>query len=124
VPSADHAIVVVDDDVGMTQAIERLLATAGWHVRSFTSAETALDSGAFLGAAVLILDLHLPGISGLELHRQLVAGGVMAPVIFMTARDRPKTRELVRRAGAAAYFTKPFSGDDLIAAVRQHLPAA
>lgn len=123
-PPADHEIIIVDDDVGMSQAIERLLATAGWRVRSFTSGEALLSSGAFIGAAVLVFDIHLPGISGLELHRQLAASGATAPVIFMTAQDRPKTRDLVRRARAAAYFIKPFSGDELIAAIGRHLPAA
>ena len=123
-PPADHEIIVVDDDVGMSQAIERLLATAGWRVRSFASGEDLLASRAFTGAAVLVIDLHLPGMSGLELYRQLAAGGLATPVIFMTAQDRPKTRELVRRAGAAGYFTKPFAGNELIDAIGRHLPAA
>ncbi len=106
----------------MSQAIERLLATAGWRVRSFPSGEALLIAGAGAGAAALVLDIHLPGMSGLELHRRLIAAGVVAPVIFMTAQDRPKTRDLVRRAGAAAFFIKPFAGDDLISAISQRLP--
>lgn len=116
-------IIVVDDDMGMSQAIERLLAAAGWKVRSFGSAEALLASGAEFGAAVLILDLQLPGISGLTLFNLLTAKGHVPPVIFITAQDRPDTRNLARRCGAAGYFTKPFSGSELIQAVRELLPA-
>ncbi len=117
-------IIVVDDDTSMSQAIERLLAAAGWKSRSFASAEALLDSGAGRGAAVLILDIHLPGMSGLELYRRLSAAGNVPPAIFITARDRPDARDLVSGAGAAACFTKPFAGSDLIRAIRLRLPAA
>lgn len=116
-------IIVVDDDTGMSQAIERLLSAVGWKSRSFASAEDLLSSGASAGAAVLILDIQLPGISGWELFRQLKAGGPVAPVIFITAQDRPHTRDLARQSGAAAWFTKPFSGNELIQAIRDQLPA-
>lgn len=119
-----HEIIVVDDDVSMSQAIERLLAAAGWRVRSFASAEELLASGASAGAAVLIFDIQLPGMSGLALHRHLAAGGPVPPVIFITAQDRPNTRDIARQSGAAAYFTKPFAGRELIQAIHQHLPAA
>jgi len=114
-------IIVVDDDMSMSQAIERLLAAAGWQVRTFNSAEALLASGAAASAAVLILDLQLPGISGFEFHRQLAAAGAAPPVIFITAQDRPANRDLARQAGAAAYFTKPFAGSELIQAIRQQL---
>lgn len=116
-------IIVVDDDVSMSQAIERLLAAAGWQVRTFNSAEALLASGAAAHAAILILDLQLPGISGFELHRQLVAAGIAAPVIFITAQDRPANQDGIRRAGAAGYFTKPFVGSELIQAICDQLPA-
>ncbi|HEY5952953.1 MAG TPA: response regulator [Terrimicrobiaceae bacterium] len=117
-------IIVVDDDMSMSQAIERLLVAAGWRVRSFASAEELLASGASADAAVLIFDIQLPGMSGLELQRHLAAGGTVTPVIFITAQDRPNTRDRARQSGAAAYFTKPFAGRELIQAIRQHLPAA
>ncbi|MES2467459.1 MAG: response regulator [Verrucomicrobiota bacterium] len=117
-------IIVVDDDASMSQAIGRLLSAVGWKSRSFASAEALLASGASAGATVLIFDIHLPGMSGLELHRQLTAGGPVAPVIFITAQDRAETRDLARQSGAAAYFTKPFAGRELIQAIRHHLPAA
>lgn len=123
-PPGDHDIIIVDDDPSMSQAIERLLAAVGWRARSFCSAEELLASGASAGAVVLILDIQLPGMSGLELHRQLAAAGAVPPVIFITAQDRPDSRELARQSGATAWFTKPFAGSELIEAIRQHLPAA
>ncbi|MES2708023.1 MAG: response regulator [Verrucomicrobiota bacterium] len=117
-------ILVVDDDSSMSQAIERLLAAAGWRARSFASAEELLMSGMAAGATLLIVDLQLPGMTGLELIARLAAGGPVPPVIIITAQDRPGTRELVRKSGAAACLTKPFAGQDLIQAVRRHLPAA
>lgn len=117
-------IIVVDDDMSMSLAIERLLSAAGWSVRSYASAEALLVDGNFAGAAVLILDVQLPGISGLELHRQLLAEGGVPPVIFITALDRAETREQVQQAGASAIFIKPFDGSELIQEIRRHLPAA
>ena len=117
-------IVVVDDDTSMSQAIERLFDAVGLKCRSFPSAEDLLDSGACATASVLILDIHLPGITGLELLRQLKTAGNAPPVILITGQDRPNQREQALRSGAAAYFTKPFAGSELIQAVRSHLPAA
>ncbi|RYD31351.1 MAG: response regulator [Verrucomicrobiaceae bacterium] len=119
----DYEIIVVDDDVSMSLAIERLLSAAGWSVRSFVSAEALLEDGNFAGAAVLILDIQLPGISGLELHRQISAGGGLTPVIFITALDGADTREQAVQAGGVI-FTKPFDGSELIQEIRRHLPAA
>lgn len=122
--AGEGAIIVVDDDVSMSQAIERLLAAVGWRIRLFASAEKLLESGASASAALLILDVQLPGMTGFELHRQLMAVGAAPPVIFITAQDRPANRELARQAGAVAYFTKPFAGSELIQVILQHLPAA
>jgi len=122
--AGQHEIIVVDDDDGMSRAIERLLGTAGWRVCSFPSGEALLASGMFREAAVLVIDIHLPGISGLELHRQLLAQGGKAPVIFVTGQDRPRISDLIRRTGAAGYFTKPFAGNELIDAIGRHVPAA
>ena len=116
-------IVVVDDDTSMGQAIERLLSAAGWTSRSFASAEELLASGAWSGAGVLILDIHLPGMSGFDLCRHLTTRGHLPPVIFITGNDRPNTREQARQSGVAGYFTKPFAGSELIQVIRRLLTA-
>ena len=122
--SVGREIIVVDDDMSMSQAIERLLAAAGCKARIFASAEDLLQSSSSAGAAVLILDIQLPGMSGLDLCRRLLAAGEVPPVIFITGKDRPGTRDEALRSGAVAYLTKPFAGQELIRAIRQHLPAA
>lgn len=116
-------IIVVDDDVSMSLAIERLLAAAGWTVRVFGSAEELLADGDFSEAAALILDIQLPGMSGVELYRKLRTEGSLPPVIFITAQDRADIREMVRETGAVAFFTKPFDGSELIQVIRSHQPA-
>lgn len=117
-------IIVVDDDASMCLAIERLLSAAGWRVRRYGSAEELLAVDGCEGAGALVLDINLPGMSGLELHRKLRAGGGVPPVFFITGQEREDTRDLVRAAGAAGFFTKPFDGVELIRAIRGCLPVA
>ncbi|RYD19775.1 MAG: response regulator [Verrucomicrobiaceae bacterium] len=121
--SVGGEIVVVDDDTSMCLAIERLLSAAGWRVRRYGSAEELLAADGHESAGALVLDINLPGISGLELHRKLRARGNARPVFFITGQEREDTREQVRAAGAAGFFTKPFDGVELIRAIRGCLPA-
>src|SRR5262245_52626955 len=128
VPMASESptIVVVEDDAGMGQAIERVLQAGGFKPVLFASAEAALEAALEAGAAeaadALVLDIHLPGITGLELYRRLVLSGKAIPVIFITARDEPATRsEAESLGGAGSYLPKPFSGHDLIEAVTRIL---
>jgi len=112
-------IVVVEDDASMMQAIQRLLQAVGFRSLTFSSAEALLQSGAAAGAACFVFDIHLPGISGLELSRRLVEGGTRVPVIFITAHDEAATREAAERSGAVAFLLKPFPGRSLLAAISQ-----
>jgi len=120
-PACEQTIVIVDDDARMGEAVNRLLTAAGFHALAFRSAEALLQSGAAAKAACLVLNVQLPGLSGFELNRQLVDAGIKLPVAFMTAYDAPSAREDAQQAGAIAFFTKPFSGHRLIAAIRQAL---
>jgi FixJ family two-component response regulator len=110
-------IVVVDDDYGMRQALARVLGAAGFHAVTFPSAEELLDSGEAVDAACLVLDIQLPGLSGLDLRRRIVGAGGAAPVIFITAHDRPGLEAEATSLGAAAFLTKPFPGLRLVQAV-------
>ena len=114
-------VVVVDDDAGMNQAIERLLNAAGFHALMFSSADALLESGAAASAECMVLDIHLPGLSGFELRQRLAREGVVLPVIFITAYDDPDSHAQAKRAGAIAYFTKPFPGQHLVAAITKAL---
>jgi len=115
---AKGAIVVVDDDDGLRHALGRVLNAAGFRAETFASAETLLQSDAAGRAACLVLDIHLPGLSGFELRRALVrTGSHQPPVIFITGHDEPAARAQAEALGAADYLPKPFAGRTLVAAV-------
>lgn len=116
-------IIIVDDDPGMGQAIERLCGAVDMPARRFPSAEEFLASDAIDSASMLILDVNLPGLSGFELHDLLASRGIHLPVVFITGQDQPLSREKARMAGAAAYLTKPFRSGELLEALHSHLPA-
>jgi len=121
-PSELPTIVLVEDDASMSQAIERVLQAGGFTPVLFASAEAALEGGAAEAADGLVLDIHLPGITGFELYRRLALSGKAGPVIFITAHDEPAVRdEAESLGGAGSYLPKPFSGRDLIQAVTQAL---
>jgi FixJ family two-component response regulator len=113
-----QSIVVVEDDAGMSKAIDRLLRAAGFQPVSFASAEELLQTEAVDDAACLVLDIHLPGLSGLELGRRLVRSGRPKPVIFITGQDEPSLFDEAKRLGCG-YFRKPFEGKALLEAIRR-----
>ena len=116
-PGHNQSIVLVEDDAGMSKAIERLLRAAGFQSVSFASAEELLQTEAADSAACLVLDIHLPGLSGLELGRLLIGSGRAKSIIFITGQDEPSLRDEARRLGSA-YFRKPFEGKALLEAIR------
>jgi FixJ family two-component response regulator len=114
-------VVVVEDDDGMRKALARLLRAAGFQPLLFSSAEAFLGTEAADVAACLVLDIHLPGMSGLELGRKLAASGHVPPVIFITAQDDDASRDEARQLNCLAYFRKPFEGAALLEVIRQAL---
>src|SRR5262245_57181482 len=112
---------VIDDDPGMLRTIERLLKVHGFDVQTFESAEAFLDSANPRDAGCLLLDIHLSGMSGIELRRQLTLSGISVPVIFITANDSEVTREAALEAGCIAYLAKPFPAVRLMNAIEQAL---
>jgi FixJ family two-component response regulator len=113
-----RSIVVVEDDAGMSKAIERLLRAAGFQAKSFASAEELLQTAAADEADCLVLDINLPGLSGLELGRRLIAEGRARSIIFITGQDDATLRDEAQRLGCA-YFRKPFEGKELLEAIRR-----
>jgi FixJ family two-component response regulator len=106
-------IAIVDDDDAIRIAAESLIRSLGLRARCFASAEELLGSDILEEAACLITDVHMPGISGLELQDVLVARGRKMPVIFITAYPGEAIQARARAAGAAAVFMKPFDGQSL-----------
>jgi FixJ family two-component response regulator len=112
-----RTIAVVDDNPSMLQGLSRLLSVHGYHVRTFTSAEAFLEGIAECDADCLLLDIHLGGISGIDLQRRLTASGSELPVIIMTATDNEASRQEAFDAGCVAYLRKPFPAKLLIDAI-------
>ncbi|MCE5243343.1 MAG: response regulator [Syntrophobacteraceae bacterium] len=110
-------VLVVDDDESVRKAMKRLLVSNGYRVLTFESAEDLLVSSFARGNVCLVLDICLPGLSGLDLYARLSASGVKCPVIFMTAHDEPRWLEMAERAGAVAFLRKPFEEHSLLDAV-------
>lgn len=119
----EHVLVtIVDDDESVRRALQRLMRSAGLAADSFGSAEEFLQRGD-RGTACLILDVRLPGMSGLDLQRELAALNPRIPIIFMSAFG---TEEMVERAiqkGAFAFLQKPFNEDRLLGDIRLALDA-
>ena len=111
-------ICVVDDDESIQRALRRLLDATGFRVETFSSADEFLASEHRGRADCLVLDVHLGGLSGLDLQERLARSGRHTPVVIITAHDDRPTRERARRAGAVAYLPKPFDDDSLIAAIQ------
>ncbi len=116
-------VCVIDDDVSLRRALQRLLGASGFPVTAFSSAEEFLASRN-VAVGCLVLDMHLGGLSGFELHERLVSTGRRIPVVFITARDDSLTRDRARRAGAVEYLRKPFSDESLIAGINRALAQA
>jgi FixJ family two-component response regulator len=113
-------VAIVDDEAALREATENLLKSAGFRTTDFASAEDFLQSGCGEGAGCLILDVRLPGMSGLDLQRHLAGAGIHIPTVMTTAeQDRDgRIRTQAFRAGAVAFLHKPCAGDELLSAVR------
>ncbi|PWU13423.1 MAG: two-component system response regulator [Verrucomicrobia bacterium] len=115
-------VAVVDDDESFARAIGRLLRAAGLEAILYPSAEAFLLPVPMPNPDCVILDIHMRGMSGLELQRRLGREGNTTPIIFVTAHDEPEVREQAYSAGCAAYFRKPVPGQCLLDAIRKAAP--
>jgi FixJ family two-component response regulator len=111
-------VYVVDDDPSMRRAMGRLCESVGLEVQSFASAQDFLTHGAPASPACLVLDLHLPGLSGLELQAELAARHIQTPIVFITGHGDIPTTVKAMRAGAVDFLTKPFSNQNLLEVIR------
>jgi len=115
--STKNLIAVVDDDELVRGALQRLLKASGLGAVSFKSAEDLLKSGQLPDIACLIVDIRMPGMSGLELQAKLKAEQCRIPIIFITAHGDAKMRTQAMRDGAATFLAKPFDNTVLLEAV-------
>jgi FixJ family two-component response regulator len=115
-------ICIIDDDESVRRALRRLIRSAGWDAETFANAEDFLQSAGSFKVACFILDMHLPGLSGLQLQARLHAEGRTAPVVFITAYASEQMHEAALLAGAVAFLEKPFEDKPLLDAVRRAVP--
>ncbi len=110
-------IAVVDDDVSVRRALARLLRAAGYRTETFADAEAFLAHLATHRPACLILDVRMPGMSGLELHDHLIAERRAIPTVFITGHGDSRMAARAIAAGAAGFLLKPFEDEQLLEAV-------
>src|SRR6202020_734983 len=117
-------VFVVDDDADVRESIQELLESVGLLSQSFGTAQEFLAAGRSDGPSCLILDVRLPGISGLELQHELKRGRISIPIIFLTAHADAPMSVKAMKAGAVEFLTKPFRHQDLLDAVQRSLTRA
>lgn len=117
VPDSDACVVVIDDDTEYRESLERLLRSSGLRSRAFASIAEFAKSEPADGPTCLVLDVRMPGRSGLDFQRDLAAAGVPLSIVFITGHgDIPMTVQAMK-AGAIEFLTKPFRDQDLLDAV-------
>jgi FixJ family two-component response regulator len=114
-------ISVVDDDESIRRTTTFLIESFGFRAAAFESARTFLKSGKLDDTTCLIVDVQMPGMSGLELQSELGAAGYEIPIIFITAYENQGSRQQALQAGAVAFLGKPFSDEQLLQTVRSAL---
>jgi FixJ family two-component response regulator len=120
-PTAAPIVFVIDDDELVRESIKGLLKSVGIHSEIFATPKEFLRSQRPDGPSCLVLDVRLPGVSGLDFQRQLTDAGVRIPIIFITGHgDIPMTVKAMK-SGAVEFLTKPFRDQDLLDAIHQAL---
>jgi len=115
---ARATVFIVDDDVSVREALEALIAEAGWRPQAFASAEDFLNHPRPLAPSCLVLDVSLPDLNGLELQKRIAGNQTDIPIIFITGHgDVPMTVQAMK-AGAVEFLTKPFGPEILLAAIQ------
>jgi FixJ family two-component response regulator len=107
-------IAIVDDDEWVRKSLARLIKSAGFRTQTFASAEEFVASGNYQESACVILDLRLPGMSGLELQARLAAEHNLMPIVFVSAHDEQGVRAQALQAGAVAFLGKPVNDKALL----------
>jgi FixJ family two-component response regulator len=117
-------VFIIDDDAGVRDSIQDLVESVGLRAQSFATAQEFLSSERPDGASCLVLDVRLPGISGLDLQHELRKAGIRTPIIFITGHpDIPMTVKAMK-SGAVEFLTKPFRDQDLLDVIQRALERA
>jgi FixJ family two-component response regulator len=119
--STTNLVTIVDDDESVRDALKGFLQSAGFAAEVFSSATDLLGSNVLDKTSCLIVDVHMPVMTGLELQRRLGNSRFRIPMIFITARDDPQARAQAVRGGAIDFLQKPFAADALLGAIHAAL---
>jgi FixJ family two-component response regulator len=114
-------ISIIDDDESMRESTKGLVRALGYQAATFASAEEFLQSDSMGNTSCLITDVQMPGLSGIDLQRGLIARGIQMPTIFITAFPEEGTRLRALTAGAVGYLGKPFSEESLVSCLDKAL---
>jgi len=118
-PESKAIVFVVDDDLSVRQGLERLLRAVGWQVETFASAQEFLARRKENIPSCLVLDVRLPGLSGLDLQKRIMEANREIPIVFITGHKDVPTSVRAMKAGAVEFLVKPFSKQDLLHAIEQ-----
>src|SRR5262245_53328089 len=119
--AADAIVFVIDDDPSFRDAVDLLIRSAGFKTRAFGAADEFLASPMPDAPACFVLDVHMPGLSGLELQQELGNRGIFAPIIFITGQGNIPMTVRAMKAGAVEFLSKPFHDEDLLNAINDAL---
>ena len=107
-------VYVIDDDESMRRAFQLLFRSADFDAQAFCSAEEFFETVSLVDGSCIILDMRMPGMTGLDLQKELASRSIRIPVIVVSAHDDALTRDLARELGAVAFYRKPVDGQALI----------
>jgi FixJ family two-component response regulator len=117
-------VAVVDDEESVRRALVRLLRASDLDAEAFATGQAFLTSVSVRTPDCVILDIQMPGLTGRDVQRELIASGIRVPVIIITAHDEPTLREQCLADGAIAYLRKPLRGDALLASIQTAVASA
>jgi FixJ family two-component response regulator len=115
----EAVIAIVDDDLSVREGLETLIRSAGWKAKTFASAQEFLARPRAEALSCLILDLQLPGLSGLDLQKRMAELEVEIPIVFLTGHGDIPASVQAMKAGAVEFLTKPFDEQDLLRAIEE-----
>jgi len=115
----DAVIAIVDDDPSAREGLSSLIRSAGLEVETFASAQEFLDRPGTQAPSCLVLDLQLPGLSGLDLQKRMADVGLEIPIVFLTGHGNIPASVQAMKAGAVEFLTKPFDDEQLLQAIKE-----
>ncbi len=116
---SDTVIAIVDDDPSAREGLQSLIESAGWRAETFASAQEFLARPGAEAPSCLVLDLQLPGLSGLDLQKRMAEVGLEIPIVFLTGYGNVPASVQAMKAGAVEFLTKPFDEEELLQAIQE-----